>query len=44
MKKLHKVASLFASAGLAVSVSAAFAQATPPGADEWGRISAVSLD
>ncbi len=35
MKKLNKVASLFASATLAVSVSSVFAQTAPTGADNW---------
>jgi OOP family OmpA-OmpF porin len=41
MKKLNKVASLFASAALAVTVSAAFAQTTPTGADNWGNSSGL---
>jgi OOP family OmpA-OmpF porin len=35
MKKLNKVASLFASATLAVTVSSVFAQTAPTGADNW---------
>ncbi|MGY4828341.1 outer membrane protein OmpA [Sphaerotilaceae bacterium SBD11-9] len=35
MKKLNKVASLFASATLAATMSGAFAQTTPTGADNW---------
>jgi OOP family OmpA-OmpF porin len=35
MKKLNKVASLFASATLAVSASSAFAQAAPKSIDNW---------